>query len=57
VLQKLFDKTVPSLHVLMTVAEVQSIASVPHDTQVVIAAVGVGLMYPGKHAEAIVAAN
>lgn len=57
VLQILFDKTNPVLHVLMTVAEVHSIALAPHDVQVVVAAPGLVMKYPGKHAEAIVAAN
>lgn len=56
-LQILFDKTNPVLHVLMTVAEVHSIASAPHYVQVVVAAPGLVMKYPGKHAEAIFAAN
>jgi len=56
-LHKLFDKTNPVLHVLMTVAEVHSIALAPHDTQVVVTAFALAMKYPGKHAEAILTAN
>lgn len=53
----LFDKTNAVLHLLMTVAEVHSIALGPHDTQVVVAAFALAMKYPGKHAEAILSAN